>query len=296
MNPVKNNSVICFGEILWDILPGKELPGGAPMNVAYHLHKLGIDPVLITRIGDDERGRKLLHILKTGGLNTDSLQTDPAVPTGIVYAQANKAGEMSYDIVKPAAWDHIELSPELQEKAAKAAHFVFGSLSTRSVKTRKTLMALLEAANHKILDINLRTPFYDAKTVAGLLRKADVVKMNLEELQLITGWFAPYKDTEDQMQFIQDSYDLESVIVTKGGDGAVVNYKGDYFRHGGIKVKVADTIGSGDSFLAAFLFSIMNGEPPENALHFATALGALVASKSGAWPDYEINEIKNLSI
>lgn len=293
---MKNNSVICFGEILWDILPGKELPGGAPMNVAYHLHKLGMNPLLITRTGNDERGRKLRVLLEAGGLNTASLQTDPSVPTGIVYAKANAAGEMSYEIVQPAAWDHIELTPGLAEKAAQAAHFVFGSLGTRSEKTRNTLMALLEAANDKILDINLRTPFYDPETVADLLRKADIVKMNLEELELISGWFSPYKDTEDQMQYIQDHYDLHSVIVTKGGDGAVINYKGEYFRHSGIQVNVMDTIGSGDSFLAAFLFCIMTGETPANALHFATALGALVASKSGAWPEYEINEIKSLSI
>ncbi len=287
-------TIVCFGEILWDILPDKELPGGAPMNVAYHLHKLGEYPVLLTRIGVDERGKRLLDILRTKKLDTSYLQLDYDTPTGIVYATANELGEMKYDIIQPAAWDNIQLDLRVEQLVKDASYFVFGSLATRSKTAKETLFSLLEEVDNKVLDINLRAPFFDRRIVEDLLQKADVVKMNLAELELITGWFADYKNIEDRMQLVQDRFQIRSVIVTMGGDGAVVNFRGNYYEHPGFKVDVADTIGSGDAFLAAFLSKILNDEKPETALSFASGLGALVASKSGGWPEYDLNEIENL--
>ena len=286
--------IVCFGEILWDLLPDKELPGGAPMNVAYHLHKLGENPVLVTRIGIDERGQKLLHILNAQGINTGYIQTDNDTPTGIVHAEANEHGEMKYDIVKPAAWDYIQPDVTTEQLAKDAGYFVFGSLSTRAKASKETLFRFLEMAKSKVLDINLRAPFFNQRIVGELLHKTDVVKMNLAELELITGWFAEYKNNEDRMQLIQDRFNIRSVIVTMGGDGAVVNFQGKYYTHPGFKVTVADTIGSGDAFLAGFLNKILNGEAPEHVLTFASALGALVTSKSGGWPDYTIGEIEKI--
>lgn len=264
------------------------------MNVAYHLNKLGLHPVLLTRIGHDERGGRLLDILREQNLDTSHLQTDPSEPTGIVYARANAQGEMAYEIVQPAAWDNIEPDAGIRQQVSEADYFVFGSLATRAEKSRNTLMSLLELAQNKVLDINLRAPFYDRQIIEELLKRADVVKMNLEELELITGWFSRFTDTEERMQLIQDRFAVRSVIVTKGGDGAVVNYRGSYYQHAGYKVKVADTIGSGDAFLAAFLYKVLRDESPEDTLAFAAALGALVASKSGGWPDYNLIDIRQI--
>ena len=289
-----SKKLVCFGEILWDILPDKAVPGGAPMNVAYHLHQLGENPALLTRVGIDQRGKDLLDILKAKNINTEFIQLDYDTPTGIVHATPNEHGEMSYEIVAPAAWDNIQFDTTTESLVKDAGYFVFGSLVARNKKSKDTLFKLLEIATNKVLDINLRQPYYNRKIVKELLTKCDVVKMNLAELELITGWFAEYKSIEERMQLIQDKFKIRSVIVTMGSDGAIVNFRGSWHRHPGLKVQVADTIGSGDSFLAAFLSQIINEKEPEEALVFASGLGALVASKTGGWPEYTISEIEKL--
>lgn len=292
-SPATHN-VVCFGEILWDILPDKAVPGGAPMNVAYHLRKLGERPALLTRTGIDERGKLLLMTMKNMRISTNFIQLDYELPTGIVHATPNEHGEMSYEIVAPAAWDNIQYDPDIESVIKNAEYFVYGSLATRNKQSKETLYKLLEIARNKVLDINLRQPFFTREIVEELLYKCDIVKMNLSELELITGWFTNYDSVEERIHLIQEKFNIRSIIVTMGSDGAAVNFRGNYFKHDGYKVQVADTIGSGDSFLAAFLSSIINDKNPEEALRFAAGLGGLVASKSGGCPDYNIAEIYSL--
>ena len=288
-------NIVCFGEILWDILPAGAVPGGAPMNVAYHLRKLGLNPGIVTRVGIDDRGKKLIDLLNENGISTDHIQLDYDIQTGIVNAAANGHGEMQYDIVAPAAWDFIALDDATLELVKEASHFIFGSLVNRNAISRNTLFTLLETAQQKVLDINLRPPHFDRRLVEDLLRRADVVKMNVAELELITGWFASYKNITDRIGVIQDRFQIPCIIVTMGGDGAIVDIAGERYKHNGYVVNVADTIGSGDAFLAAFIFKQLNKDEPAASLAFASALGALVASKTGGWPAYEINDIQNLA-
>lgn len=287
--------IICFGEILWDILPAGAVPGGAPMNVAYHLRKLGLNPDIITRVGADDRGKKLIDLLNKNGITTDHIQLDYNTPTGIVNASANELGEMRYDIVAPAAWDFIALDDVAVELVKEASHFIFGSLVNRNSTSRNTLFALLDTAQQKVLDINLRPPHFDRKLVEDLLSRADMVKMNMAELELITGWFTTYKSVTDRIAIIQDRFRIPCTIVTMGGNGVIVSVEGKLYKHPGYVVNVADTIGSGDSFLAAFLFKQLNNNGPRESLQFANALGAVVASKTGGWPAYEINDIQKLA-
>jgi fructokinase len=293
MTDAKN--IVCFGEILWDILPSGAVPGGAPMNVAYHLHKLGLSPDIVTRVGIDERGKQLIDLLKNNGVDTNHIQLDYDIPTGIVNASSTGHGEMHYDIVSPSAWDFIALDDATVSLVKDASHFIFGSLINRSKISRDTLFELLEIANKKVLDINLRPPHFNRSLVEDLLRRADMVKMNIAELELITGWFASYKSINERISVIQTKFNIPGLIVTMGADGAMINIDGHRYRHPGYVVQVADTIGSGDSFLAAFLFKQLNNSRPEEALTFASALGALVASKTGGWPAYDINEIQKLA-
>jgi len=283
--------VVCFGEILWDVLGDREMPGGAPMNVAYHLHKLGEMPTLLTRVGKDIRGDKLVDLLHAHHMNTDYIQSDKEIPTGVVYATAGPGGEMHYDIVQPAAWDNIQPEVAAEKLVAESDFFVFGSLAARSQQSRSTLFRLLEIAPHKVLDINLRPPHFERRLIEELLHKADTVKMNHAELELIAGWFATYERTEDRMQLIRDRFNVASVITTMGGEGAMMNFEGNHFAHPGFRVTVADTIGSGDAFLAGLLAQIIKGSPPDLALLFASALGALVTSRPGGWPAYSTEEI-----
>ncbi len=292
---LKNNNrpVVCYGEVLWDILPAGAEPGGAPMNVAYHLHKQGLNPALITRIGVDEEGKKLLDIFNDFGVNTAYFQLDYDQPTGKVFAEPNEQNEVVYDIVKPVAWDFIEYSDELSALTKNATYFIFGSLAARSKTSRETLFSLLEVANTKVLDINLRAPHYDKKIVRALLSKADFVKMNLAELELITGWFSKYSSLDDRMKNIMDQFSIRNLVVTMGGDGAVICMEGKIHRHSGFKVDVVDTVGSGDAFLAGLLSRLLDNASPEEALDFASRLGAFIATQRGACPAYDASAVNN---
>jgi len=287
--------IVCFGEILWDLLPTGAVPGGAPMNVAYHIRKLGLNPDIVTRVGIDDAGKNLIDLLSKSGVSTEHIQLDYDIPTGIVNATANDHGEMSYDIVAPAAWDFIVLDDGTVQLVKDASHFIFGSLVNRNAVSRNTLFALLEIADQKVLDINLRPPHFNRRLVEDLLNRADIVKMNISELELITGWFATYKNIRERIGIIQEKFQIPCIIITMGGDGAMLNMDGKIYKHPGYVVNVADTIGSGDAFLAAFLCKHLNHYGPKESLEFASALGALVASKTGGWPDYEVSDIQRLA-
>ncbi|MBD0297709.1 MAG: carbohydrate kinase [Flavisolibacter sp.] len=286
--------VVCFGEVLWDILPDKSLPGGAPMNVAYHLKKLGTNPALITKIGLDDYGKKLVDILTESGLTIEYFQVDYDHPTGLVYAHPNEHNEVVYDIVFPSAWDFIQWSDEFTDLLAQAEFFVFGSLTSRNKASRDTLHLLLEGAKRKVLDINLRPPNYHRTQIEYLLSKTDVLKVNIAELELITGWFSHFTNTEDRTKILQERFGIDTIIVTMGGDGALVNDRGTIHQHSGYRVQVADTIGSGDAFLAGFLHQLLSGVPAAQALEFASGMGAFIATRSGACPVYETSEITAL--
>ena len=294
MEPSPQHEIVCFGEVLWDILPSGALPGGAPMNVAYHLKKLGINPALITKIGLDDYGKKLVNMLSESGVSTEYFDMDYEHPTGLVYANMNNHHEVVYDIVYPSAWDFIEWKDEFAYLVQQAEFFVYGSLTSRSKVSRDTLEQLLELARTKVLDINLRPPHFHRTAVVSLLQKADILKLNLAELELITGLFSHFKSTEDRMQQMQDQFNLKTLIVTMGGDGALVNDKGTFYHHPGYQVTVADTIGSGDSFLAGFLHQLLKGASVEKALAFASGIGAFIATQSGACPPYELTQITDL--
>jgi fructokinase len=294
MEPLLQHEVVCFGEVLWDILPTGPLPGGAPMNVAYHLKKLGANPALITKIGLDKYGEDLVNILAKSGVSTELIYVDYEHTTGLVYANVNDHHEVVYDIVYPSAWDFIEMKDEMIKVVKDAKYFVYGSLTSRNKTSRDTLNQLLEVAQTKVLDINLRPPHFNRTGVEDLLKSADILKMNIAELELITGWFSNFQSIEERIQLMQNEFKIETLIVTMGGDGALVNHKGSVYKHAGFKVEVADTIGSGDAFLAGFLHQLLNHSPVNDALTFASGIGAFIATQQGACPNYQVSQITNL--
>jgi len=289
-----NHKVVCFGEVLWDILPSGAVPGGAPMNVAYHLYKLGKNPALITKTGTDESGRELVKGFSAQGVCTDFFQADNTYQTGKVYASPNEDNEVVYDIVMPVAWDFIHWDNAFTGLLAEAKYFVFGSLAARNNVSKDTLFRLLEIAKNKVLDINLRRPHYNRHIVEQLLGKADFVKMNLAELELIAGWFSHHTSTEDRLKSIGDRFRLSKMVVTMGGDGALLSMNGETARHPGFKIEVVDTVGSGDAFLAGLLSQLSDNAGIETALEFASALGAFIATQRGACPEYDTAEVKAL--
>ncbi len=287
-------TIVCFGEILWDILPTGKQPGGAPFNVAVHLHQLGLPVRFISRVGDDELGTELLDFVASKGVGTDLIQLGKTHLTGIVKANVDDANEVTYKIVQPVAWDYIHFDAEVEAAVATADAFVFGSLAARQAGTRETLYRLLESAKFRVFDVNMRPPHYSRNGVQYLLEKAHLVKMNHHELAEIVDWFGIASTPETAMPWLAQRFNLQAVCVTCGADGAKLWTNGQLYRAPGVAVQVQDTIGSGDAFLAALLRCWLPGHSPESALRFACAAGALVATHQGATPAFTEADITAL--
>ena len=289
------NTIVCFGETLWDVLPTGRQPGGAPFNVAVHLGQLGQAAQLISRVGDDDLGAELLDFLTRRWVSTAHVQRDKAHPTGTVQANVDDAHEVKYDIVQPVAWDYIEHSNQLAELVAGTAMLVFGSLAARTATTRDTLYRLLPHARFRVFDVNLRAPHYTREVVEYLLTHCDLVKMNHHELAEIMGWFNRVADEGGTaLAWLAARFHLQAVCVTLGADGALLWINGQLYRSPGVAVEVKDTIGSGDAFLAMLLASWQAGEAPETMLSLACAAGALVATHQGATPVLNPGEMATL--
>jgi len=286
--------LVCFGETLWDVLPGGRLPGGAPTNVAIHLRYQGFAPLMVSRLGDDAPGRELRAFLRGKGVSDAGLQTDPARQTGIVRANVTNSTEVTYDIVEDVAWDHIAPDEATAARVAGSDVFVYGSLAARNETSRNTLLQYLQVATYKVFDVNLRPPHYTPERTRQLLAEATVVKMNHHELAEITGWLGGPGEPRAGMAFLKDHYRLATVIVTRAERGAAVLGGEGYFEHPGFPVTVQDTIGSGDAFLATFLAGHLRGDAAAVTLERACRVGAYVATQRGATPPYDAGAVDGL--
>ncbi|HYO20780.1 MAG TPA: PfkB family carbohydrate kinase, partial [Flavisolibacter sp.] len=264
------------------------------MNVAYHLQKLGMHTSVITRVGKDKWGDDLKMLLQQQGIATGEVQVDEVHSTGLVNATLKENNEVAYDIVFPVAWDFIGWKETFSTLVQQAAYFVFGSLAARNDVSRNTLFQLLQAANKKVLDINLRPPHFNRKSLTELLQQADILKLNDHEVKLISGWFGDYHAIDDQVRRVQEEFSMDTILVTRGSEGALICQSGELFHHKGYKVTVADTVGSGDAFLAGYLYKTANGSEPADALAFANALGAFIATQAGACPEYDVTSVSKI--
>lgn len=288
---MSNPAIICFGEILWDVLPTGRIAGGAPMNVAFHANQLGLESKMISKTGDDDLGKELKRFLENIGVSVELIQTDSTFPTGIVNVTLDKNGSPFYEIVSPVAWDYIHPEDKVKDFVKNADALVFGSLACRTERNKRTLLEYTDLANIRVFDVNLRTPFYSKSLIEELLGKADIVKMNDEELAIIAEWQGISGNEKSQLETIKNEFSLDVVILTKSRDGAVCLDETGCFEQPGFQVNVQDTIGSGDAFLAAFLSRYLKGEGTDDCLEFASAVGAMVATKQGGTPKIELPEI-----
>lgn len=285
--------VTSFGEVLWDDFPSGKVLGGAPLNVVVRLKALGADSSIISCRGDDEDGEELLSQILSKHVNADLVQICPDQATSLVKVSLDKSGSASYEIVYPCAWDRIQVQPEALQRVAESDAFIFGSLATRDEVSRATLEQLLEQAKFKIFDVNLRKPHYDTDRLLATMKKVDMVKLNDDELyELAEVYGSPYNSIEQNIAYIAKLTGVETLVVTLGSHGAALYRDGQLYRHSGFRVKVADTVGSGDSFLAGLTYKLLNNADPQEAVTFACALGALVASRHGATPEISLQEIE----
>ena len=279
------DKIICIGEILWDILPTGHFIGGAPFNVACHLNQLGLGVNMISRVGDDELGKSAIDEMKERELNDKFIQIDNNYPTGKVEVTISDKGNATYNIIEPVAWDFIELTDDIKKESDNSDYLVYGSLAHRNERSSKTIKELFLGESTKILDVNLRYPYYSRELLQDLLSSADIVKMNIDEYNLFSKWFGFQSKIEKGIIEFIEKFKCNTVCVTLGEQGAAI-YRNDCTDlHKGYSVNVKDTVGSGDAFLAAMIKGIQNDFSNLEILEFANFVGSYVATQEGATPE-----------
>jgi fructokinase len=277
--------ILCFGEILWDTFEDGKKPGGATMNVAFHLAQQGAHACFATRVGDDTPGNKLIKFLKGAGLYSDLIQVDEKRPTCEVTVHLDARGQATYTIPQPVSWDNIKSKKTLTKTAKTADAIVLGSLVFRDANSRDTLLDMLnETKALKVFDVNLRAPHYTLSTIETLAAAADVVKMNEEEADILLN--RTKGDLKEKIIEFRMKYHVKTICVTRGDKGAIVWHDHEFYEHPGYAANVVDTVGAGDAFLATFTLGLLNKLPIPQILERACAVGALVTSQRGANPQY----------
>lgn len=284
--------IVCFGEVLWDVLPTESIAGGAPMNVAIRLQSVGIQSSIISKIGNDQLGQSLIDMITDRKVETSLIQIDKQLPTGEVLVHLDAKGSATYDIVYPSAWDGIVVNDSNINAVKAADALVFGSLACRDQVSKSTLFELLPHAKYTVFDVNIRPPFYSFSLLLDLMKLSDFIKLNDDELlEVASELGSKSKDIEENIQFLSQLTHTETICITKGDKGAVLYKDNTFYTHEGFNVEVADTIGAGDSFLAALLSKVLYQDDCNDALEYACAVGALVASKKGANPTITSDQI-----
>ena len=285
---MENGYVIGAGELLWDMLPGGRRLGGAPANFAYHVSQFGLRSALVTAVGDDEAGRTALDIMREKGVEVFADVVE--YPTGTVRVTLDASGVPQYDIVRNVAWDYIRLTERLKDVAGRTKAVCFGSLARRSEESRRALKAFVDAVpdgpgQYKVLDINLRQDFYTDEVLLEAMSQANVLKVNDEELEMLARMLAcPETGMRERCRWLSDRFGFRMLILTCGTRGSYVLAGEEMSFMETPRVEVADTVGAGDSFTAAFVAAIIKGKPVADAHRLAVNVSAYVCSCHGAMP------------
>ena len=280
------NIIVGLGEILWDLLPGGKVLGGAPANFAYQTSQFGFEGYAVSAIGKDALGDEIIESLSSKSLNHKIERVD--FPTGTVQVTLDGKGIPQYEICENVAWDNIPFTPEIEDLARKASTVCFGSLAQRSEVSHKTILRFLELLPEdalKVFDINLRQHFYSKEIIDNSLKHSNILKINDDEVVIVAelyGWNG-LKEA-DICRKLVEMYHLKLVILTKGTNGSYVITSGEEFFRPTPKVTVADTVGAGDAFTAGFVASLLRGKTIPEAHKTAVEVSAFVCTQHGAMP------------
>ncbi len=284
---MKEKYVVGLGEALWDVLPeGKKL-GGAPSNFAYHAAQMGVKAIAVSALGDDKLGEETIVQLKEKQLNY--LMPRVPYPTGTVQVELDNDGVPTYDIKENVAWDNIPFDDDVKAVAQQTLAVCWGSLAQRNVVSRETIYKFLDSTPTpclKIFDINLRQNFYTKEIIRESMKRCNVLKINDEELVLIGRMFGyAGLDMENKCWLILGKYNLDMLVLTCGVNGSYVFTPGAMSYQETPRVEVADTVGAGDSFTAAFCAAILQGKSIAEAHKLAVDVSAYVCTQNGAMPE-----------
>lgn len=282
------NIVVGMGEALWDVLPEGKKIGGAPANFAYHVSQFGLPSAVVSAVGKDALGDEIIENFTSKGLN-HLIATVP-YPTGTVQVEIDQAGIPQYDIKENVAWDNIPYTAMLENLAQRTKAVCFGSLAQRNIVSRKTINLFLDAMPQDpdslvVFDVNLRQGFYNKEILCNSMKRCNILKINDEELVTVSRMFGyPGIDLQDKCWILLGKYNLKMLILTCGINGSYVFTPGNVSFQPTPTVEVADTVGAGDSFTAAFIASILRGKTVAEAHCKAVETSAFVCTKKGAMP------------
>lgn len=280
--------VVCIGEILWDSLPTGKVLGGAPANVGWHAAQLGADSHILSAIGNDEQGDKLLEYLNGMNMSCSHIYRIDGKPTSVVEAEISSDGVASYSIHQNVAWDFIPVTASAIELLRRAQAINFGTLSQRTGYGRHVMQSYLNNASSgclKLFDVNLRPGSMSNEVLEAGFSLCDIVKLNAEELLVIADLFNWPGQAEKVLDEILGSYsNIEHIIVTRGADGAWWKTRSELLQRPGISVHIADTIGAGDSLTAAVIMGILQDKDPKTILEAALLISSFVCTQVGATP------------
>ena len=277
-----------MGEALWDVLPEGKKIGGAPANFAYHVSQFGLPSCVVSAVGDDALGKEIVENFTSKGLN--QLIAEVPYPTGTVQVEIDPAGVPQYEIKENVAWDNIPYTARLEQLAERTKAVCFGSLAQRNVVSRNTINHFLDAMPRTddslvVFDVNLRQGFYNKEILCNSMTRCNILKINDEELVTVSRMFGyPGIDLQDKCWILLGKYNLKMLILTCGINGSYVFTPGNVSFQPTPKVEVADTVGAGDSFTAAFIASILKGKSVQEAHSRAVRTSAYVCTKKGAMP------------
>lgn len=283
-----NEIVVGMGEALWDVLPEGKKIGGAPANFAYHVSQFGLPSCVVSAIGDDVLGKEIIENFTSKGL--DQLIAEVPYPTGTVQVEIDQTGIPLYDIKENVAWDNIPYTEHLDALAKRTKAVCFGSLAQRNVVSRETINHFLDTMPKDddsliVFDVNLRQGFYNKEILCKSMQNCNILKINDEELITVSRMFGyPGIDLQDKCWILRGKYNLKMLILTCGINGSYVFTPGNVSFQPTPKVEVADTVGAGDSFTAAFIASILKGKSVTEAHSIAVKTSAFVCTQKGAMP------------
>ncbi len=283
-----NEIVVGMGEALWDVLPEGKKIGGAPANFAYHVSQFGLPSCVVSAIGDDALGKEIIENFTSKGL--DQLIAEVPYPTGTVQVEIDQTGIPLYDIKENVAWDNIPYTEHLDALAKRTKAVCFGSLAQRNVVSRETINHFLDTMPKDddsliVFDVNLRQGFYNKEILCKSMQNCNILKINDEELITVSRMFGyPGIDLQDKCWILLGKYNLKMLILTCGINGSYVFTPGNVSFQPTPKVEVADTVGAGDSFTAAFIASILKGKSVTEAHSIAVKTSAFVCTQKGAMP------------
>lgn len=282
----KKPIVVGIGELLWDVLPTGKRAGGAPINFVYHATQMGAEGYAISAVGNDLSGTEIVQELEKNHIS-NSLGT-VEYPTGSVMVEL-KEGIPTYTIIEGVAWDHIPLTQESIDLVKRADAICFGTLALRSQASKKTILSLLSYAHEDALrffDINIRQSYYSKELIETLLHKANVFKINDEELVLLRDMCKLEGSDDEVCRQILQMYNLKYLVLTAGCAFSSIYTADEVSTIPTPRVEVADTVGAGDSFSGAFVYSVLTGKSLREAHQTAVETAAFVCTQEGAWPPY----------